>query len=195
MHERLRAGVEAGALERAEALLRARGLTLFDEADDPLWRRLAVTSSAPSDALWSALREEVREQAGAFACRYLVSALESERVRQAPPLLCVVPSLDPVDALLAVGVSGPAQGIGSSTLVRFVVALRSFASFELEALGETAWRMAIRCRDEESEERVAMRVLEILPSALREGATHLDVRARLVEGRLDLDWAEPPSLR
>lgn len=195
VQERLRVGVDAGRLARAEALLCARGLTRFDEALDPFWRRFALLAREPTEAPWRALSAEVAEQADSFACRYLVSALESEQTRGAPPLLCVVPSPDPIDALLTVGVAGPAQGIGSSTLVRFVVALRSFASFELEALGETAWRMAIRCRDDESEERVAMRVLEILPSALREGTTPQDVRARLAAGRLDLDWAEPPSLR
>ncbi len=168
-----------------------------DEAyDDPYVRvfgRAAATSA--DDGAW--LRD-ARSLAVDSGCHVFVWSPPDRGGRgdgrmadtDAPMRLGVVASADPIDAIVACGVAGPAQGVGLTTVVRFVATLRSFATLDVDTIGEDRLGMTLAPRSVTAPSRIAERALQVCPGLVRSVGRAEDLEARMAQtGRLDLDWS------
>lgn len=168
------------------ARLEAKGFELLEPRDP--WVRVV---RSPDLTTFASLRDEAQ----AARCTAFLWVLPG-RTRAASHrlhdevgrLLGVVPTEDLVDAVSAVGVAGPSHGIGLSTVVRFLVTLRSFARFGVDAMGEDRLDLDIAAKNELAAERIAERVLRICPPLARQ-ASRQDVVEMIRRGRLSMDWA------
>jgi hypothetical protein len=166
--------------------LGAEGLVPVDGWEDP-WLRLFEAG-----ALARARLGALRDAAADVATTLFVWSPPARSRRVAPDrtlVLGVVPTADPADALGAVGVAGPIHGIGMPAIVRFVVTLRSFASFEIEEMGEDRLVLTLRAKDPGHLPRIAERMTQLCPPLAKRA--HVEELARELEasGRLVLDWA------
>jgi hypothetical protein len=106
-----------------------------------------------------------------------------------PIKIGAVASADPIDAAVAMGVAGPQQGIGTAAVVRFLLALRAYAEYSIEALGDDFVRLEISPRDENAAIAVAERVLELCKGMARSGTSAETLVARMMNDHvLELDW-------
>lgn len=186
VEERLR-GAWAG-FGAAEALgrLAAKGLDPYPGHEDP-YVRLFV---APDHALdVAALRAELAGMP-VFAFRYAVSGRDDVVTDESGPVLGLVASTDPIDAVVAVGTAGPRHGIGTAAIVRFLATLRTFARWQPEDIGEERLRFSLVPKEEDGAGRIAERVLKICPPLVRANVTVETLAERIREtGELDLDWS------
>jgi len=104
-----------------------------------------------------------------------------------PERVVLVASPDPMDAVVAVGVAGPHQGVGNRAVVRFLVHLRAFARIDLDTLGEAALSLSCVPEGPEAAERIAERALQLCPALASVGVGGL-ASALSTSGRLDLAW-------
>lgn len=163
-------------------LLAARGFVPFAGHVDPYVRVFEREGHAAIEL--ASLRETLSAHA-VFVFEWLPPEREDTR-----PRVAVIGSVDPLAAVVAVGVAGPAQGIGTAAVVRFVIALRALSRMTIDALGEDRMRLSIEPRDEETALVIARRVLQLCPSIGRAGATPETLAARMSSERvLELDWA------
>ncbi len=164
------------------------GLALLPPHDP--WLRL-YCSSALSDEAWHAsLRERAREL-GATAFVWIPSARERRESDPATArdVIGIVPTLDLVDAVSAVGVAGPNHGIGLPAIVRFLVTLRTFGRSEVEAMGEDAIVIRYVPRADDPTARVAERVLKICPPLARTSSAEAVAAQMREHGRIRMDFA------
>lgn len=153
--------------------------------EDP-WLRLrrAPDDTTPRDAL----RQQAAE-AAITAFTWIAPARTRGQDSDAPSVVGFVPTADLVDAVTAVGVAGPLHGIGMPAIVRFLVTLRTFAAFEIAAMGEDCLELALRPKSDDALTRISERVLRICPSLARR-ADAASVAASIRESaRLRLEWA------
>lgn len=154
--------------------------------EDP-WVRLFHVPDASGSTALASLRARALE-AGATAFEWCPPRKEREST-SASVVLGLVPSAEPAEAISAMGVAGPIHGIGLPALVRFLVTLRTFARFEIQAMGEDRLELTLVARDEPTLERIAERVLHLCPPLARRSsaaAVASDIRE---SGRLVMDWA------
>lgn len=156
---------------------------------DP-WLRVFGTSALHDEAWHAALRSRATEL-GATAFVWIPSARAR---READPsttrdAIGLVPTSDVIDAVSAVGVAGPNHGIGMPAIVRFLVTLRSFGRFEIEAMGEDAIVLRYEPRSDDALARVAERVLKICPPLARTSTVEAVVAQVREHGRIRMDWA------
>ncbi len=119
-----------------------------------------------------------------FVFEWLAPEPEDDRIK-----LGVVASADPIDAVVAVGVAGPQQGIGTAAVVRFLLALRAYAEYSIVSLGDDFVRLEISPRDEAAAIAVAERVLELCKGMARSGANVDQLKSRMIDDHvLELDW-------
>jgi len=154
--------------------------------DDP-WVRLFELPANGAESAIEELRARARE-AGATAFVWCPPRKERE-LASLRPVIGLVPSAEPAEAISAVGVAGPLHGIGLPALVRFLVTLRSFARFEIQAMGEDRLELSLTARDEPTLERIAERVLHLCPPLARRSSAEAVARDIRETGRLVMDWA------
>lgn len=142
----------AGAWEPRAGALDALGLAPRAGWDDPYVRLFEGDDLA-------AARAALAEQ-DLFAFRWRGSERAGTAGERA---IGVVPSRDPIVAVIAVGVAGPQHGIGTAALVRFLAVLRAFAAWEIEELGEDALTMRIVPASDDAGLRIAERARQICP--------------------------------
>jgi hypothetical protein len=155
---------------------------------DPWLRVLA--SNARHEAAWhDALRARAVEL-GATAFRWIAPARERRAAMEpTTEVIGIVPTADVVDAVSAVGVAGPNHGIGMPAIVRFLVTLRSFGRYEIEAMGEDAIVIRYAPKSDEALARVADRVLHLCPPLARSSTAEAIASSIRARGRLEMDWA------
>jgi hypothetical protein len=178
---RLAGALEDPARRAAMAALEAEGFRAHPAGDDPLVR---LFEGVAPPAL-PALRARVAP-APIVLFRYCPSPRDPTL---ASACLGVVGSDDAVDAAVAVGVAGPEHGIGTAAIVRFLVALRSFAAWEIEGLGESRITLALAPRSAEAALRIAEQALRICPPLRGRIAPQALAEAMRSEHTLDLDYA------
>lgn len=164
-------------LEAAIEIARGLGLAPRDGWKDPY---LAIHAPAPLLEVRRALAERA------------VLAFEwwgSERAGTGGERgIGIVANRDPILAAIAVGVAGPQHGIGTAAIVRFLAALPSFASIDVDGIGEDSIGIALMPRSDDAALRIAERVRQICPPIARA----IDARAladRIVrEQRLEIAY-------
>lgn len=163
------------------------GLTLVPPHDP--WVRVYTTSERHDDAWHDALRARATEL-GATAFRWIAPARERrDAAEPSADAIGIVPTTDVVDAVSAVGIAGPNHGIGMPAIVRFLVTLRSFGRYEIEAMGEDAIVLRYTPKSDEALARVADRVLHLCPPLARSSSTEAIASSMRARGRLEMDWA------
>jgi hypothetical protein len=160
----------AWSVRDVEPVLAAHGLAREEGDDDPFYRVLRARGEIDLEVLRSAL-----------------APLRTAAFRGVVPgTLVIVPSADPIDAIVAVGVAGPRDGVGTRAVVRFAIHLRSFATVTIDEIGESKLGMRVVPRDPGAAARIAERVRQICPSL---PWTAAELAACMLEtGRLDLAW-------
>jgi hypothetical protein len=153
--QRLTGAFEAPERKAALEELRAAGWLPLAANDDPFVR--LFEGEAGLDLV--ALRAQLAPR-GLLPFRWSASPRDPALARAR---LGLVASADPIDAVVAVGVAGPEHGIGTAALVRFLAALRSFAGWEIESLGEDRLELTLRPRNSDAALRIAERALRICP--------------------------------
>lgn len=137
----------------AIAALEARGMTARAGWDDP-YVRLFTGALDLAGARAAVAEHDV------FAFRWQGSERAGTGGEHA---IGLVPSRDPIVAAIAVGVAGPQHGIGTAAIVRFLVALRSFAALDIEEIAEDAIGMRIVPHGPDAALRIAERVRHVCP--------------------------------
>lgn len=178
--QRLAEAWNAPARAGVERALAALGLARCADHDDP-FVRIFVPGAAETPVDLAAARAALAAS-DVYAFRWFAP----ERTACA---LGLVASADPIDATVAVGAAGPRWGIGTAAIVRFLVALRSFAIFDVDVIAEDRLAMAIAPRDASCALRIAERVLRICPPLARSSCADELARAMMRDRRLDLDYA------
>lgn len=167
------------ALARVEAL----GLRAHASHQDPIVRVLVgeTTLAAVRAALGEAPATAFVWRSGARDDRF-----GGEEGRAAHG---VSPSVDPIDALIAVGVASPAHGIGTAALVRFVTTLRGVTrALSVDVLSEDTLGLSLTPRSPEAALRIAARARELCaPLAARRDDETL-AREIAEAGSLTLSW-------
>ncbi|MCS6858110.1 MAG: hypothetical protein NZM37_10405 [Sandaracinaceae bacterium] len=102
--------------------------------------------------------------------------------------LGVVPTRDPLDAVSAVGVAGPHQGIGLMGVLRFLLMLRHFGPWHIDAMGEDAIELELIPNDALAAMRVADRAIVLCPALAQRESRESLAQALLSSHRLRLDW-------
>lgn len=180
--------VDAWAEPRRAALLvelESGGLTALGP-EDP-WVRLFAWPDDRDAAELARIRLRARE-AGATAFVWCAPRKERD-VARSHGVIGLVPSAEPAEAISAIGVAGPIHGIGLPALVRFLVTLRSFGRFEIEAMGEDRLELSLVPKDEVALQRVAERVLHLCPPLARTSSADAVAHGIRESGRLVMDWA------
>jgi hypothetical protein len=171
VEKRLRGAWDEPARAQAWAALLASGATALEPTDDLYVRAFEGGTLEAREAL---------EAAGATVFEHAAPGAEL-----LPGAHVALPTADPFDALVALGVAGPHHGIGNRTIVRFLLQARPMASFRVHAAGEDFLELEMQARNEESAALLAERLPHVAPTIEREG-----LRERLLEGtRLSLDWS------
>jgi hypothetical protein len=153
------------------AILAGLGLALDEAYEDPYLRRYVGEGAIDLPAVRAALA----------GCEVIAF-----RHRDA---LGVVATGDPIDAVIAVGVAGPEEGTGLPTVVRFLLMLRGFARWDIEALEDDRIAMVIAPKSAEHALRIAERVLEICGPLARSGADAQTLARRMIDSaRLEISW-------
>lgn len=169
--------------QRALSMIDRRGLAAFEALSDP-YVRVFETAKPALDC--ASLRAELRGEP-VFIFEWVPPPTVDDDIK-----LGVVASADPLDAVVAVGVAGPGQGIGTAAVIRFLLALRGHAEFAIDALGEDSIRLSIGPRDDAAALAIAERVLELCKGMARAGASADSlVRRMLSDHTLTLDWRLP----
>lgn len=164
------------ALDRAIAL----GLTPHPRHDDPYVRLFVGASEHALEAL--------RALPGVTAFRWAFGTRD-DRVRESEgPMIGLVPTPDPIEALVLVGVSGPTLGIGTAAIARFLTTLRSFSRYQLEVLGEERIELSITPRSEEAARLIADRMRHVCPNLARAHADVAPIVGELMAGRFVMDF-------
>jgi hypothetical protein len=174
--------LEGAWATRGEALARVAALGLAPRRgwDDP-WVRILV-----GPASLEGVRAALGEDGGVFAFRWV----GTERAGCAGETgVGLVASADPIDAAVAVGVAGPEHGIGTAAIVRFLAALKGFASFGVDTLGEEHLGIALRPKSRDAARSIAARCLHLCPPLVA-ARTDVEELAERMErtGRLELVW-------
>ncbi|MFO0682535.1 MAG: hypothetical protein U0234_10810 [Sandaracinus sp.] len=144
---------------------------------------MKLFASARPDAL-----EALRALPGVSAFAWCFGTRDDVVTEEDGPLVGLVPTAHPVEALVLVGVAGPAHGIGSAALARFFTTLRSFASYRIEAMGEERIEASITPRDAAAALLIADRMRHVCPPLARAHAEPAPIAAELVAGRLVMDF-------
>ena len=163
------------ALDRAASL----GLTPHPRHSDPFVRLFSSNDAA---------LEAMRTQPDVMAFRWCFGTRDDVVVESDGPMIGLVPTEDPIEALVLVGVSGPTLGIGTAAVARFLTTLRSFSRYRLEAMGEERIELSITPRDATAAAQIADRMRHVCPSL---GRAHPDVQPivdELIAGRFVMDW-------
>jgi hypothetical protein len=169
----------------ALAKIAARGLVPHPAHEDP-YVRLFVAPLGGLD-----VREVRTELAGlpVLAFRFATSARDDLVTDASGTVLGLAATIDPIDAVVAVGTAGPRHGIGTAAIVRFLATLKTFAKWQPEDIGEERLRFSLTPKEEDGAGRIAERVLKICPPLARSGVTVDALADRIREtGELDLDW-------
>ena len=171
-------------LHALDAIARAHALAPIGP-EDPWVRLFRVPSEGHDDV---ALRASAREH-GLTAFVWIAPARTRRDATAEERVVGVVPSSDLVEAVTAVGVAGPVHGIGMPAIVRFLVTLRSFARYDLGAMGEDCLELGLTPRDEEALARIAERVLRICPPLARSQSAEAVANTIRTTSVLRMDWA------
>ena len=101
-----------------------------------------------------------------------------------PGAIALVASDDPVDAIVAVGVSGPRHGVGVAALVRYTVAIRGLTRFGIHTAGEERVVLSLDPPTELVRLRIAERALRVCPPLGRTGISIEALAASIAETHL-----------
>jgi hypothetical protein len=130
--------------------------------------------------------EELRVLSGVTALAWLSSTRDDVVLAADAPMIVMLATADPIEALVLVGIGGPQYGIGNAAIARFLTTLRSFARYGIEAIGEERIELSITPRDEAAARLIADRIRHVCPPLARTDVDALS--AELIAGRFVLDF-------
>jgi hypothetical protein len=164
-------------LDSVAALDRVRelGLVAHPRHSDPLVKLFVGVMS-----------DELTALAGVTAIAWLPSTRDDVVRADDGPMVVLLPSADPIEALVLVGIGGPQYGIGNAAIARFLTTLRSFARYRIEAIGEERIELSITPRDESAARLIADRMRHVCPPLMRTSIEALTIE--LAAGRFVLDF-------